>query len=78
MMFDKASLPNNTAFKKPSAISIRNNGITQAYGKGTCHIVTVVNGQSRKISLNNALYLPELGKSLLSVRAMANLDAAEL
>ena len=75
MTFDKSSLSNYVAFKKPVAISLGGDGIIQAYGKGTCHIVTDVNGKSQRISLNNILYLPELGKNLLSVRAMAILGS---
>ena len=37
MTFDKASLSNYAAFKKPAAISLGDNGIIQAYGKGTSH-----------------------------------------
>ena len=43
--------------------------------KGHLIVFTDVNGQSQKISLNNVLYLPEVGKNLLSVRAMTNLGA---
>ena len=47
-----------------------------AYGKGTYHITADVNGHTQSISLRDVLYLPDLEKNLLSVRATTRLGAA--
>ena len=47
-----------------------------ANGKGTFSLVADLNGRSQNIGLREVLFLPELEKNLLSVRAMVRLDAS--
>ena len=75
MTFDGAALSEYVEFKQPAAITLGDNGVIYAYGKGTYHLITDVNGHAQNIALKNVLYLPHLGKNLLSVRAMTSLDA---
>ena len=44
--------------------------------KGTFSLVADLNGRSQNIGLREVLFLPELEKNLLSVRAMVRLDAS--
>ena len=62
-------------FKQPSVVNLGDNCSIFAYGKGTYHIKAGVNGKLEKIALRDVLYLPELDKNLLSVRAMVKLGA---
>ena len=46
-----------------------------AYGKGTYHFTSDVDGHTQSISLCEVLYLPDLEKNFLSVHAVAKLGA---
>ena len=75
MTFERNTLEDYIEFKQPSVVNLGDNRSIFAYGKGTYHIKAVVNGKLQKIALRDVLYLPELDKNLLSVRAMVKLGA---
>ena len=75
MTFERNNLEDYIEFKQPSVVNLGDNRSIFAYGKGTYHIKAVVNGKLQKIALRDVLYLPELDKNLLSVRAMVKLGA---
>ena len=75
MIFAKDCLSNYATFKKPCIVDLEDIRSILAYGKGTYHVTAELDGCVQSISLRNVLYLPELDKNLLSVRAMANLGA---
>eukprot|EP00794_Sanderia_malayensis_P001580 gene1580-1745_t len=75
MTYEKDSLYDFVTFKQPSIIILGDNRAILAYGKGTYRFTTVVEGKLQKIALHDVLYLPDLGKNLLSVRAMTKLGA---
>eukprot|EP00794_Sanderia_malayensis_P002110 gene2108-2395_t len=75
MTYEKDSLYDFVTFKQSSTIILGDNQAILAYGKGTYRFTTVVEGKLQKIVLHDVLYLPDLGKNLLSVRAMTKLGA---
>ena len=76
MTFEKNQLSDYVAFKQPCAVNLGDNRSILAYGKGTYHIVADHGDRVQNISLRDVLYLPELEKNLLSVRAMVKLGAS--
>ena len=62
-------------FKKPCEVNLGDNRTILAYGKGNYDVIADLDGCIQNISLKEVLYLPDLGKNLLSVRAMVKLGA---
>eukprot|EP00794_Sanderia_malayensis_P002818 gene2818-3255_t len=75
MTFNKTMLKNYVKFQNPFVVNLGDNRTILAYGKGSCHIISDLGMDTQRIFLNDVLYLPDLEKNLLSVRAMTNLDA---
>ena len=75
MTFEKDALVDYVEFKQPSIVNLGDNHLILAYGKGTYRIKAVVDDHIQNISLRDVLYLPDLDKNLLSVRAMIKLGA---
>ena len=75
MTFEQNNLEDYIEFKQPFVVNLGDNRSIFSYGEGTYHIKAVVNGKLQKIALRDVLYLPELDKNLLSVRAMVKLGA---
>ena len=71
MTFEKNQLSDYVEFKQPCTVNMFHLGIWQ----GTYRIVTDLWDQVQNISLCDVLYLPELEKNLLSVRAMVKMGA---
>ena len=76
MTFEKNRLTDYIEFKQPCKVNLGDNRTILAYGKGTFSLVADLNGQSQNIGLREVLFLPELEKNLLSVRAMVKLGAS--
>ena len=66
----RSNLEDYVEFKQPSVVNLGDNRSILAYIKETCRVKAVVDGKLEKIALRDVLYLPELHKNLLSVRAM--------
>ena len=75
MTFEQDALVDYVEFKQPSIVNLGDNRSILAYGKGTYRIKAVVDDHIQNISLRDVLYLPDLDKNLLSVRAMIKLGA---
>ena len=82
MKFDRNSLSDYVEFKQPCIINliiwyliIRDNGTILAYGKGTYCLVANLGNCTQHIALHEVLYLRDLKRNLLSVRAMTKLGA---
>lgn len=73
MTFDRESLSDFIEFKQPSPVILGDSRSILAYGKGTYRLTTNIDGRAQNIALRDVLFLPELGRNLLSVRAMTNL-----
>ena len=71
MTFERNRLTDYIEFKQPCKVNLGDNRTILAYGKGTFSLVADLNGRSREV-----LFLPELEKNLLSVRAMVRLGAS--
>ena len=76
MMFNGNSLMDYFEFKTPCPVNLSDNRVIFAYGRGTYHITSDLDGHTQSIVLYDVLYLPDLERNLLSVRAMAKLGAA--
>ena len=76
MTFERNRLTDYIEFKQPCKVNLGDNRTILAYGKGTFSLVADLNGRSQNIGLREVLFLPELEKNLLSVRAMARLGAS--
>lgn len=76
MSFDLDSLEEYVEFQKPCSVNLGDNRVIFAYGRGTYRVTSDVHGSTECIALKDVLYLPELEKNLLSVRAMTKLGAA--
>ena len=62
---------------RPSKVNLGDDRTILALGKGTYNLVADLgNGSTQNIALKEVLYLPDLKKNLLSVQAMAKLDAS--
>ena len=75
MTFEKNQLPDYVEFKQLCTVNLGDNRSILAYGKVTYRIVADLGDRVQNISLRDVLYLPELEKNLLSVRAMVKLGA---
>ena len=75
MTHDRNSLSDFLELRQPCNIILGDNRTIRAYGKGTYRLTTDVEGQLQKIALYDVLYLPDLRRNLLSVRAMTNRGA---
>lgn len=75
MTCEKDQLSNYVEFKQPCTVNLGDNRSILAYGKGTYRIVADLGDRVQNISLRDVLYLPDLEKNLLSVRAMVKLGA---
>ena len=75
MTYDRDSLSDFIEFEQPSKVILGDNRTILAFGKGTYRLTTDIGGQPQKIALNDVLYLPDLGRNLLSVRALTNREA---
>ena len=77
MTYEKNRLVNYVQFKTPSKVNLGDDRTILALGKGTYNLVADLgNGSTQNIALKEVLYLPDLKKNLLSVQAMAKLDAS--
>ena len=76
MTFDKDSLSDYVEFKQPCIVNLGDNGKIFACGKGTYRLVADLEDGTQHIALHDVLYLPDLDKNLLSVRAMTKLGAS--
>ena len=75
MTFERNNLEEYIDFKQPTVVNLGDNRTIFAYGKGIYRVKALVNGGFQKIALRDVLFLPELDKNLLSVRAMVKLGA---
>ena len=75
MTYEKDQLFNYVEFKQPCTVNLGDDRSILAYGKGTYRIVADLGDRVQNISLRGVLYLPDLEKNLLSVRAMVKLGA---
>jgi hypothetical protein len=75
MTFERDHLTDYVEFKQPCKVNLGDNRTILAYGKGNYNLVADLDGCTQNISLKEVLYLPDLGKNLLSVRAMVKLGA---
>ena len=75
MTFDRDVLFYYIEFKQPCKVNLGDNGTTLAYCKGTCRLIADVENSTQPIAFHNVLYLPDLERNWLSVRAMTNLEA---
>ena len=75
MTYEKDQLFNYVEFKQPCTVNLGDDRSISAYGKGTYRIVADLGDRVQNISLRDVLYLPDLEKNLLSVRAMVKLGA---
>ena len=75
MSFEKGKLSDYVEFKEPCIVNLGDNRSILAYGKETYLIVADLGDCVQNISLRDVLYLPDLEKNLLSVRAMVKLGA---
>ncbi len=76
MTFEKNRLSEYVEFKRPCNVNLGDNRTILAYGKGTYSLVADLDGSTENIALCDVLYLPDLEKNLLSVRAMIKLGAS--
>ena len=76
MIFNKTLLKSYVKFHNPLVVNLGDNRKVLAFGKGSCHIVCDLGLRTQRIVLNDVLYLPDLKKNLLSVRAMTAKDAS--
>ena len=75
MTFERDHLTDFVEFKKPCDVNLGDNRTILAHGKGNYNIIVDLDGCTQNISLKEVLYLPDLGKNLLLVRAMVKLGA---
>ena len=75
LMFNKKLLENYVKFQNPYIVNLGDNRKIFAYGKGNCHIESDLGTKTQRLVLKDVLYLPDLEKNLLPVRAMAKLEA---
>ena len=73
MTFKRNNLELYVEFRQPSVVNLGEN--RSILGKHTYHVKAVVKDQVHRIALRDVLYLLELDKNLLSVRAMVKLGA---
>ena len=73
MTFENNQLSDYVEFKQPCTVNLGDNRSILAYGKDTYLIVADLGDRVQNISLRDVLYLPELEKNILSVRAMVKL-----
>ena len=70
MTCERDRLREYVAFDKPCIVHLGDNRLILAFGKGAYHIVSDLGDHHLPIVLRDVLYLPDLDKNLLSVRAM--------
>ena len=70
MTFDVDSLSDYVDSKEPCTLTLGHNGAILAYGKGTYRTVADLEDKIQYIALHDVLYLADLKKNLLSVKAM--------
>ena len=75
MTYQKECLSDYVEFKNLIPVSMGNDHIIFAHGKGTYRLKIDIDGHVQGIALQNVWYLPELGKTLLSVKAMTSVGA---
>ena len=77
MTYEKNQLVNYVQFKTPSKVNLGDDRTILALGNGTYNLVADLgNGSTQNIALKEVLYLPDLKKYLLSIQAVAKLDAS--
>jgi Pol polyprotein, beta-barrel domain len=59
-----------TLFPTPRDIHLADKSLIQAHGHGTIDLKVIVKGEKRVVHLSSALYVPNLGNSLLSVKTL--------
>ena len=67
MTYERDFLADYIEFKKPCTVNLGDNRKILAYGKGTYRITSDLDESTQRIALKDVLYLPDLGKNLLSV-----------
>ena len=63
-------------FEQPCKVNLGDNRSSLAYGKGTYNLVADLNSHNQNIVLREVLFIPDLGKNVLSVRVMVKLGAS--
>ena len=67
MTFERLRLTDFVMFEQPCKVNLGDNRSILAYGKGTYNLVADLNGHNQNIGLREVLFIPDLGKNLLSV-----------
>ena len=75
MTYQRECLSDYVEFKNPATVSMGDDHVILAHGKGVYRLKAYIDGCEQSIALQNVWYLPELGKNLLSVKAMIDLGA---
>ena len=76
MTFNKENLFDFIEYKQPTPVYLGNDFVISAVGYGKVRLPTVdENGVHKNIALQSVLYVPQLAKNLLSVKAMTNMGA---
>ena len=75
MTFDRDALEDFVEFKNHAIINLSDNRQILAYGKGTYRTIADLGDGIQHIALKDVLFVPDLEKNLLSVRAMTKLGA---
>ena len=68
--FDESSLIDYTPFKEPSKVFLGDDTFVLALGRGKRRIGIMSDGEEKYLALDRVLFVPELAKNLLSVKAM--------
>ena len=61
-----------TPFPSPRDICLADNSSIKAHGHGTVNLKVVVEGKPKDVHLSSALYVPDLGNSLLSAKILTH------
>ena len=75
MTYERNQVTEYVEFYKQCLVNLRDNRSILAYSKCAYHVVANLDDSHLPIGLPDVLYLPELDKNLLSVRAMVKLGA---
>ena len=67
MTFERNRLTDFVMFEQPCKVNLGDNRSILAYGKGIYNLVVDLNGHNQNIGLREVLFIPDLGKNLLSV-----------
>ena len=71
MTWDRSQLKDYKSLDKPEPIKLGDDHVLNAVGIGTVHLtLTLENGSTSKCTLQDVLYVPQLGSKLFSVRVV--------